>query len=232
MKIDAITKPTSEMLNQILAALPGIFAASLVLFIAYGIGRFVSNLVTKLLAAAGFNKLPQRLGFGWSSPSVEGEPKAATPAELVGKLALVAVMLFAAIQALSLLGFQRLAELATSFTTFFGDILLGLVIFGLGLYLANLAAETIRASGNRQAGIMATAARVAVIVLAGAMALRQMDVADDIINLAFGLLLGAVAIATAIAFGFGGRELAGRYLERWSGQLDESSTPTDDSASS
>ncbi|MGN6698012.1 MAG: hypothetical protein ACTHMR_07635, partial [Thermomicrobiales bacterium] len=58
-------------------------------------------------------------------------------------------------------------------------------------------------------------AQAAILVLAGAMALRQMGVADDIINLAFGLLLGAVAVATAIAFGVGGREVAGRELARW-----------------
>ncbi len=51
------------------------------------------------------------------------------------------------------------------------------------------------------------------------MALRQMNVAEDIINLAFGLLLGAVAVAGAVAFGIGGRDLARQQLERWSGSL-------------
>jgi len=54
-----------------------------------------------------------------------------------------------------------------------------------------------------------------VLVLGGAIALRQMGVADSIINLAFGLLLGAVAVAAALAFGLGGREVAGRELEQF-----------------
>jgi hypothetical protein len=66
-----------------------------------------------------------------------------------------------------------------------------------------------------QAKLLATAARIATIVLAGAMALRQMGLANDIVNLAFGLLIGAIAIAVAIAFGFGGREVAGRELAEW-----------------
>jgi len=51
------------------------------------------------------------------------------------------------------------------------------------------------------------------------MALRQMDVAEDIINLAFGLVLGAAAVAAAIAFGMGGRDLARQELERWSDEM-------------
>ncbi|HEX3247474.1 MAG TPA: hypothetical protein VHX16_18860, partial [Chloroflexota bacterium] len=96
-----------------------------------------------------------------------------------------------------------------------GQILLGLIIFAVGLYLANLAEDVIRSSGTSNAELLSTAARVAILVMAGAMALRQMGLANEIVNLAFGLLLGAIAVAAAIAFGFGGRDLAARQLERW-----------------
>ena len=51
------------------------------------------------------------------------------------------------------------------------------------------------------------------------MGLRQMGIADDIVNLAFGLLLGAIAVAVALAFGLGARDIAGRQVEGWLGQL-------------
>jgi hypothetical protein len=73
----------------------------------------------------------------------------------------------------------------------------------------------VQASGVAQSGLLAVAARVSILVLAGAMALRQMGLANEIINLAFGLLLGAIAVAMALAFGLGGRELAARELEEW-----------------
>ncbi|TNF71604.1 MAG: hypothetical protein EP299_11375 [Acidobacteria bacterium] len=57
-------------------------------------------------------------------------------------------------------------------------------------------------------------------MLAGAMALRQMNVAEDIITIAFGLILGAAAVAAAIAFGVGGRDLARAQLESWRKDLD------------
>jgi hypothetical protein len=59
------------------------------------------------------------------------------------------------------------------------------------------------------------AARVAVLVLAGAMALRQMGLANEIVNVAFALILGAIAVAVALAFGLGGREVAVQQLEEW-----------------
>jgi hypothetical protein len=73
----------------------------------------------------------------------------------------------------------------------------------------------VKASEAAQAGLLAMAARISILVLAGAMALRQMGLANEIINLAFGLLLGAIAVAAALAFGLGGREIAAREVERW-----------------
>ena len=212
LKLEAITRPASAMLDQILQALPALFGAALLLTIAFVIAKVVAGLVTNLLRAAGFGKFLGRLGLSW-------EADAGRASEVAGHLVVVIIMLFAAVEALQLLSFGELAALVSSFIVFLGNVLLGLVILGLGLYLANLAATTIGASGSGQSAILATAARGAILVLAGAMALRQMNVAEDIINLAFGLLLGAVAVAAAVAFGIGGRDLARKQLERWSGSL-------------
>jgi hypothetical protein len=113
------------------------------------------------------------------------------------------------------------ATLVSQFIVAAGQVLLGLVIFGIGLYLADLADRVIRSSGAAQANILAPAARISIIIFSGALALRQMGIAEDIVNMAFGLLLGAVAVAVAIAFGLGGREVAERQLERWQASLRE-----------
>jgi hypothetical protein len=92
-------------------------------------------------------------------------------------------------------------------------------VFGIGLFLANLAAETVRASQAAQSGLLAVAARISIIILAGAIALRQMGLANEIIELAFGLLLGSVAVAVALAFGLGGRDIAAMQIESWRNSL-------------
>lgn len=220
LKLDAITAPASAMLGQIMSALPSLAVAAVVLIVAFIVAKVVGGLVSTLLRAAGFGRLLERLGLHW-------EADAGRASEVVGRLVIVGIMLVASVQALELLAFDQLAALVSSFILFLGNVLLGLVIFGLGLFLANLAATTIQASGSRQSGVLATAARAAILILAGAMALRQMNVAEDIINLAFGLLLGAVAVAAAVAFGIGGRDMARQQLERWSGGLRDSE-PGDD----
>jgi len=210
LKLDAVTEPASNMLNTILTALPNIFAAGLLLVISYVVGRVVAGLVVNLLTAGGFNAILARLGLG--EELGEGQR---TPSEVVGYLVLVAIMLFATIEALGLLRFALVADLVTSFTVLAGRVLLGLIIFALGLYLANLASTTIEASGVAQAGLLAGAGRISILVLAGAMGLREMGLANEIINLGFGVVLGGIGLALGLAFGLGGREVAARQLEEW-----------------
>lgn len=210
LQLDAITVPASQMLNSILAALPVIFGAGLIILIAYAVGRVVAGLVANLLAGVGFNSLLARLGLGNEPGSGER-----TLSEIAGTLVLAAIMLFAATEALEMLGFVAIAGLVAQFMVFAGQIVMGLIVLAIGLFLANLAASAIQASNVGQASALATVTRVAILVLIGAMALRQMGIANEIINLAFGLILGGIVVAAAIAFGIGGREIAGRELGRW-----------------
>lgn len=210
LALEAVTAPATSMLSAILAALPAMFGAGLVLIVAYVVGKVVAGLITNVLTGMGFNTVLARLGLGREPTEDER-----TPAQVVGYLVLVGIMLFATIEAFNLLGFGRAANLVSQFTAFAGQVVLGLIVLGIGLYLANLASSILRESDVAQAPLLAMLARGAIIVFAGAMALRQMGLANEIVNLAFGLVLGAIAVAGALAFGLGGREMAARKLEQW-----------------
>ena len=214
LQLEAITAPASNMLEMILLALPAVVAAILVLTVAYLVGKVLSGLVANLLSAAGFDNILQKVGL--TQVSTEGRR---TPSEIVGILVLVAVMLFAAIEAANLLEFGRLADLISQFTVILGQVAVGVVIFGIGLYLANLAYEVVEATAGPQSTLLARLARVGVLVLAGFMALSQVGVAQDIVVIAFGVLVGAIALTAVIAFGIGGRDLAARELENWINQF-------------
>ena len=211
LKLDSVTAPLSNMLTMILASIPSIFAAMLVITISWMVGRVVAGLVSNFLFGIGFNAVLSRIGIGQES----GESDGPTASSIVGSLVMIAIMLFAATEAAGLLGFEAISGMVSEFVGFGGHIVLGMVILGLGLFLANLAASTVRAAGTASAGALATIARVAILLLAGAMALRQMGLANEIISLGFGLTLGAVAVAAAIAFGIGGRDIAARQLDGW-----------------
>ena len=190
LQIASLTTPLSNMLSTMLAALPRIFAAALALVIAYFVARLVAKLVTTLLAGIGFNALPSRLGIG-SAPA-EGQR---TASEIVGWVVLVAIMVFAVLGAASLLGWTALALLLSEFVVFAWHIIVGLIVFGLGLWLADVIAKMVMESNLNQKRLVAMLARVAIVALSLAIALRQMGLANEIINLAFGLLLGAIAVA-------------------------------------
>ncbi|MDQ3494740.1 MAG: mechanosensitive ion channel [Pseudomonadota bacterium] len=145
---------------------------------------------------------------------------------LAGHLALFFIMLFATVEAAALLGFSGVRDLLETFIAFGADILLGLVIFVVGYWLANVAAEAIQRANRDNSVGLSRIARVAILGLVIAMGLRAMGIADEIVNLAFGLVLGAVAVAVALAFGLGGREAAGKVADRWSRRyLDRDSGP-------
>jgi len=236
LAIPAISNPATSMLNQILSALPKIFTAALILAIAYVIAKFVADLVTNLLSGIGFNNVFQWLGLPSPTPQVPyssefqtgetlrdptltdptiSKPTIRTPSEIVGVVVLVGIMLVATVAAIDVLQFEALRQIVAGLLVVFGRILVGLVVFAVGLYLANLAYSLVNSSGSRQANLLGQTARVSIIALVAAMALQQMGIAPNIVNLAFGLLLGAIAVAIALSFGLGGREVAAEQLREW-----------------
>ncbi len=210
LAVEAITAPASAMLGMILNALPAIFAALLILTIAFLVGRVLVGLISGLLSAVGFDQLLVRLGI--AREVAEGKR---TPSEIVGYLILVAIMLFAAIEAAGVLGFVVLSSLIAELTILLGKVVVSVVIFGIGLYLAGVAKEVVLSSGSPHAELLSKLTRLAVLVLAGAIALQQLGVADEIIIIAFGVLIGSIALTGVIAFGLGGRDVASRELSTW-----------------
>ena len=210
LQLEAITKPASDMLGKIMSALPNIIGASIVVLIAIVIGKIVSGIVTNILAGLGFNNVLVRLGLAKRPP--QGHQ---TPAGVVGLLVMALIVLLASVTAADMLEVQAVGVMIKDFIGFAGHILMGVIIFALGLLLAQIVAKGIATSDSRHARRLALGARVVILALAGAMALRETGLADDIVNLAFGLTLGAVAVAFALAFGLGGRDLAARTLDEW-----------------
>lgn len=236
LQIPAISRPATSMLQQVLDTIPQILTAGAILAIAYVLSQFIGDLVTNVLSGLGFNNIFQALGLYTlhdrvtppSPPSVDSIDTPSvristvdpyntqrTPSEIAGIVARVGVMLVAAVSAVDVLGIPALTALVGGLILISGQVLAGIVVFAIGLYLANLAQSVISSSGTSQSRALGQVARLAIIAFVGAMALQQMGIASSIVNLAFGLLLGAVAVAVAISFGLGGRDVASEQLRDW-----------------
>ncbi|MCR5879322.1 mechanosensitive ion channel [Phenylobacterium sp. J367] len=222
--IRAISEPAVAVLATVLDSLPRLIAAAIVLAIAFLIGRWVAGLIEQVLPSFGFDRSLQALGIGGPAAADPADAPEAppaggiTPSKVVARLALVAIMLFSAVEAARLLAFAAVAVMLTEVLDLAGHVLFGGVIITLGVLIGNFLANLLDRSTNGADQFASTIVRWATIALATAMGLQFMGIADEIVILAFGLVLGSAAVAAALAFGIGGRETAGRLLEKWTKQ--------------
>ncbi|WP_448760747.1 mechanosensitive ion channel [Acinetobacter tandoii] len=203
--IDSISQPATAMLYEIMNAIPQIIAAGLILIIAYVVSRFVANLVVDVVSGTGVDDIPAKLDL----QRFLGTTKISC---VLGYLIVFFTMLFAVSEAANRLGLEQVSILISMFIQFGANILLGAVILVIGFWLANLVANIVQRGEYQSSLWLANLVRVLIMGLVVAMGLRAMGIADSIVNLAFGLTLGAVAVAFALAFGLGGRQPAERIL--------------------
>jgi len=219
LNITALSEPTTQMLTTIVDAIPSLIGAALIIIIAYAVARLVTTLVTDLLRSVGFDNVPGKLGLSWTGTR--------TPSQWVGYLVFIVIMIYAASAAVEMLGSAFLVDTLDAFTIFFWKVFLAIIIFAIGLYLARLAFDTIMSTGTNHALALARLARIAIIVFAAAFSLRAIGVANDIINLAFGITLGAIGVAAALAFGLGSKEIAGREVDSFLSNMRSQEEPAE-----
>ena len=146
----------------------------------------------------------------------EGDENSVAPSAVVGKLAFLCIVVLAVLAACEILGFEQLANLIRTLAAFGGNVLLSIAVLLIGVWLANFAADSLK---GKCGAVIVAAVRVGVIVFTVALAIGNMDIGGTIVEIAFALILGAVCVAAAVAFGIGGREVAARLLGDWAEKL-------------
>jgi len=203
--IEAISGPATAMLNEILSAIPRVLAAALWIGIAFIAAKFLKTIIEAILPPTGFDQAIQSTGV---------LPANASPSRIVANIAMIAIILAASIEALRQVGGDDLAIFLAQVTALGSKVIFGTLIIVVGIFLSNIIAKLV-GSGTGEGGYAQTIVRYAIIALFTAIGLTFMGLADQIVMLAFGLILGSAAIACALAFGLGGRDFAARALDRW-----------------
>jgi Conserved TM helix len=184
LKIEAVSQPATHMLDQFLSAVPDIIAAVVILLATFYVARFVASLVEKLLVAAGVDGLPKVLGL---EKVFYG---ALQPSTLTARLVIFFAMLFAVVEAANRLGFTQVRDVVTLFIEFGAHILMGSVILVIGFWLSNLARRVIEQADREHSVLLARIAQFAILGLVFAMGLGAMGIANEIVQIAFALVLG------------------------------------------
>jgi hypothetical protein len=131
---------------------------------------------------------------------------------------MITIILAASIEAARQLGGDQIAIFLAQVTALGGKVIFGSLIIVVGIFLARIIANLV-GSGTGEGGYAQTLVRYSIIALFTAIGLTFMGLADQIVILAFGLILGSAAVATALAFGLGGREAAGRVADHWASRV-------------
>jgi hypothetical protein len=205
LQISAISDPATAMLNSIALAIPHALLALIFVFIAFLIGRWGKTLIETVLPSLGFDRSVAALGI---------MPPTASPSRIIGSIAMTAALLVGLMEAAQEIGGDYSAALLFQITELGGKVIFGTVVIVVGIFLARLLSNLVGSSTGER-GYAQTIVKYAIIALFTAIGLTFMGLADTIVQMAFGLILGSAAVATALAFGLGGRDAAARMLEDW-----------------
>ena len=196
--ISSISRPAELMLAMILAAIPKIIAAAILLGIGVVIARFAADILGQLIDGLGFDR-------ALHSMDVLPQGQSATP--IVTKVIQIGIVLFFAVMAAQMLEFPQITAFIAEVLELGGKVIFGGAIIAAGVVIASVLAKIVPGSASQ-------ILKYATIVLFVAIGLSFMGLADSIINLGFGAVVVGGAAAAALAFGLGGRDAAARQLER------------------
>lgn len=206
LQIRSIAEPIIMVLNQVLAAIPNIIVAVILIGVGVILAKFVGDLITGLLQGTGINKLNRYLTTpGKVSSSMD-------LANVIGQVIQAVLIVFFVVEALNVLNLEVLNTIGQAVIAYLPLVISALLILGIGIIggtiLGNFISQT---TGSRMSGNIV---KYILIVMSVFMGLDQLKFATSIVNFAFLLILGGLSVAFAISFGIGGREFAKRQLER------------------
>ncbi len=200
-------------LMQILGILPGLLLSLVILGAGFLVARTLERLVDGALDRLQFDREAAK----WGVAEAAERSGAGKPTQIVGKLLFWLVMLVIILLAASALGLENIGDLFANLVGYVPSVFAAIIVIILGIILGEFVRAVILASAGGVEGVklLAQSAKVVVVVISVFMALQQVGVAADIVTTAFTLILGAAALAVALAFGLGNTGLAGEVTRRW-----------------
>lgn len=212
--IDNVSMSMNDLWYDVMQFLPMIVVALIVVIIGWIIGAALKQVVIRIfdtlkvnaaLSAAGADTLAERAGYKLKA------------GEFVGALVKWFVIIVFVVAALDIL---RLDEVTIFFRevvlTYLPKVIVAVLILLVAAVVANVASASVtagaRAAGFSAASLLGTLTRYAIILFAVLAALSQMEIAPEMVQTLFmGIVFGA-SLAFGLAFGLGGKEAAGRYI--------------------
>ncbi len=218
----AIFTALTNALNLLLEFIPKLVGFLVILLVGWIVATLVSKGVTYLLRKVGFDRLGQRIGLQRFEQNMGVHMDAAG---ILGAIVYWFLFLIFLIPAADALGIPTVSAILNQLVAYIPNVFVAILVLFLGALAATVVADLVRgATASVRMGnpnLYATIARVAIIGFAVIVALEQLKIAPDIMNILFTAVVGAAALAFGLAFGLGGRDTARRLLERTEGNVEQ-----------
>ncbi len=203
LNITVISVPAVSMLNSVIGFIPNIVIGLVIIVIGCMIGKLVGQIVTKLIASAGLDAKLQGL--------LDEKAQKFVLSKVTGSVVYAVIVIFFVVEGLNVLKLDVLTNVGTFIIAYMPNVLAAVLILAATMIVSSMVEKALRKNGM---STYAVVAKVAIIVVGVFMILSQLGIATAIVNDAFILLVAAVAVAFAIAFGIGGKEFAAKTLKK------------------
>jgi small-conductance mechanosensitive channel len=211
-----ILQSLQNALGTFLEYIPQLIGAVIILLIGYIVARILQAVVARLLQAIGFDRWMEHGGIKQFFDRAQTRE---TPATVLGKLIFWLVFIIAITMAADALGIRQISAVLGQLIAYIPSVIAAILILVLAALLANFLAGIVR--GATGSDLLSNVARYAIIIYAAFAAITELGIAVQLTAPTFLIILGAVALAAAIAFGFGAQGVARDIVEKAYERRDE-----------
>jgi hypothetical protein len=212
---DTLAASFNQVVNDLVTALPAVIGALLILLVGYIIAKVVSGIVRRLLDRAGADRAFAERGkavYGTRASSIK-------PSSLAATIVFWVIMLVFLIAAANFLGWPQVSLLLNNFIGWLPNLIVAVIILIAAPVVGRIVRGAVE-SGSAQMGMssgstLGRVAEIGVIAFAVLIAINQVGIATDLVNILFIGLVAALALAFGLAFGLGGRDVAGQVTQEW-----------------
>ena len=211
-----ILQSLQNALGTFLEYIPQLIGAIIILLIGYIVARILQAVLARLLQGVGFDRWMEHGGI---KQFFDRAQTSETPATVLGKLIFWLVFIIAITMAADALGIRQISEVLGQLIAYIPSVIAAILILVLAALLANFLAGIVR--GATGSDLLSNIARYAIIIYAAFAAITELGIAVQLTAPTFLIILGAVALAAAIAFGFGAQGVAKDMVEKAYERRDE-----------
>ena len=208
---ELITDPIRQILTRILAYLPILLGALIILIVGWIVAKLIRRAVDWLLKTVRFDAMADKTGI--SEVLRKGDLKI-TAREIVSGLVYWLIIIMVLVMTVDALGLPKAADVLASLFAYIPKVIAALLVLVVAMFLASVVSGIVRtACGNAnlpRPEIIASISRWAIIIFAVTIAMEELGIAPLLVGTAFNIILGGVVLALALAFGLGGKDAAAK----------------------